>query len=90
VHPDTLITGWSLSYIDNADTAIVAATLMSNTPQAVLSLLYITLNGLVTSMFLAKEWSSYALNRKALRVSKPTSPQRRTYFFSYLTAWLCR
>ena len=80
VHPDTLITGWSLSYINNADTAIVAATLIANTPQLVLSFLYVTLNGLVTSMFVAREWSSYMLKRKALRVSKPTSPQRRTYF----------
>jgi hypothetical protein len=62
MHPDTLLTGWSLSYIQDADTAIVAATLITNTPQVILSFLYITLNGLVTSMFLAREWSSYALN----------------------------
>ena len=80
VHPDTLITGWSLSYINSADTAIVAATLIANTPQVILSFLYLTLNGLVTSMFVGREWSSYALHRKALRVSKPAGPQRRTYF----------
>jgi len=80
VHPSTLITGWSLSKIHDADTAIVAATLIANTPQLVLSFLYMTLNGLVTSMFLAQEWSGYAVSRKGLRVSKPSSPQRRTYF----------
>lgn len=80
VHPYTLITGWSLSQIYNADTAIVAATLIANTPQLVLSFLYLTLNGLVTSMFLAQEWSGYAVSRKGLRVSKPSSRQRRTYF----------
>jgi hypothetical protein len=80
VHPDTLINGWSLSSIQNADAAIVAATLIANTPQLILSFLYITLNGLVTSMFVAREWSSYALTRKALRVSSPTGAQRGTYF----------
>jgi hypothetical protein len=80
MHPDTLLTGWSLSYIQDADTAIVAATLITNTPQVILSFLYITLNGLVTSMFLTREWSSCALKRKALRASKPADLQRRTYF----------
>jgi hypothetical protein len=66
VHLDTLVTSWSLSYIQNVDAAIVAATLIANTPQITLSFLYITLNGLVLSMFLTRERSSYVLKRKAL------------------------
>lgn len=80
VSPATLITGWSLSRIKNANTAIVAATLIANLPQAILSFLYLALNGIITSMFLAAEWASYSVARKTLRVSKPTRPERRTYF----------
>jgi hypothetical protein len=80
VHPGTLVTNWSLSYIHNADAAIVAATLIANTSQVVLSFLYVTVNGLVTSMFVAQEWSSYALTTKALHVSNPKRTQRGTYF----------
>lgn len=80
VHPGTLVANWSLSYIHNADAAIVPATLIANTSQVVLSFLYVTVNGLVTSMFVAPEWSSYALTRKALRVSNPKRTQRGTYF----------
>jgi hypothetical protein len=59
VHPVTLVTNWSFSYIHNADAAIVAATLIANTSQVVLSFLYVTFNRLVTSMFAAQEWSIY-------------------------------
>jgi hypothetical protein len=58
----------------------VAATLIANTPQVILSFLYTTLNGLITSMFLAREWSSYGLEWKTLTASKPAGLQRRTYF----------
>ena len=82
VTPQTLITGWTLTAMANADTAIVSATLIANLPQVVLSFLYITLNGIVTSMFVAREWSSYGTQTKGLRVSRPTHPQRRTYFLA--------
>ena len=55
--------------------------LIANSGQAVLSFLYFTCNGLLTTMFLSHEWSSYAIQRKGLRVSsKPHGQQRSTYF----------
>lgn len=64
----------------SGDKAIVATVLIANLPQALLSNIYVIINSLVTSMSLAAEWSRYALQRRALRVSNPTSEQRSTYF----------
>lgn len=54
--------------------------LVANLPQALLSFLYLTYNGLFTSMLLAEEWSGYADQRKTLRVSNPVGKQRSTYW----------
>merc|ERR1711981_143363 len=55
--------------------------LIANAGQTVLSFLYFSCNGLLTSMLLAHEWSGYALTRKGLRVSgRPQGDQRSTYF----------
>lgn len=80
VHPQALISGWSISYLGSAEEQIMASTLIANLPQALLSLIYLTLNGLCTSMFLAEEWNRFGLHRKALRVSTPKLGQRKTYF----------
>ena len=63
---------------------IVWTTLIANTPQLVLTILYFTVNSLVTSMLLSREWRSYLTNRKSLRVSSPKqgSKQRTTYWLS--------
>jgi hypothetical protein len=60
---------------------ILANVLIANSPQVILSILYFTGNGLLTSMLLSHEWSSYAHKRKALRVScRPEGQQRSSYF----------
>ncbi|KAF2163976.1 hypothetical protein M409DRAFT_68213 [Zasmidium cellare ATCC 36951] len=59
---------------------LVAAILLANCPQAIVSFLYLLYNGLLTSMLLAKEWSQYALTRKSLRVTSPHGSQRSTYY----------
>ena len=53
--------------------------LLANSPQALLSFLFLTYNGLYTCMLLANEWSDYAHERKPLRVTDPVGEQRSTY-----------
>lgn len=76
--PYTLITRWALPA--SGDAAIVATVLIANLPQALLSILYFIINGLITNLSLAEEWSRYARKRAALRVSRPHGSQRSTYF----------
>ena len=58
---------------------VVLTVLIANSPQIVLSFLYFALNGIFTCMLLAKEWSSYASQKRFLRVTTPTGRQRSTY-----------
>jgi hypothetical protein len=62
--------------------SIMRAVLTANSPQVVLSYLYIAFNALYTSMLAEKEWTSYATKRKALRVSSPQGCQRSTYWLN--------
>lgn len=59
---------------------IIASVLLANTPQALLSFLFLTYNGLLSSMLLMEEWTGFANERKALRVSWPTGMQRSSYW----------
>lgn len=80
VHASALITGWSFDKIKDPSQQILAAILIANLPQAILSFLYLNLNGLLTSMWVADEWSRFAKERKTLRVSTPKAGQRSTHF----------
>lgn len=62
--------------------SLMGTILLANSPQAVLSYLYLSFNTLYTNMFVGREWASYSLYRKALRVSSPRAQQRSTYFLS--------
>ena len=53
--------------------------LVANSPQPLLSFLFLTYNSLYTCMLLTQEWFSYAHQRKALRVTNPRGDQRSTY-----------
>lgn len=59
----------------------------SNSPQFLLSLLYFALNRICTSMQFEREWNSYAFTRKGLRVTRPRSEQRSTYFLQLPYRW---
>ena len=59
---------------------LVQTVLLANSPQVLLSFLYLLYNNLFTSMLLAKEWTGYAHQRKGLRVTNPKGLQRSTYF----------
>jgi hypothetical protein len=54
--------------------------LLANIPQLLLSVSYFFFNGICTAMTAAREWNSFAMYKKALRVSKPSGAQRDTYF----------
>lgn len=61
------------------DSGQLAAVLIANSPQLVLSFLFLTYNGLFTCMLLASEFSDYGHERKTLRVTNPRAFQRSTY-----------
>lgn len=64
----------------HADPLVIA--LLVNTPQVVLSTIYLVWNNLFTRMLLSVEYNDFASERKALRVSSPQRDQRSTYFLS--------
>ncbi|EOD51686.1 hypothetical protein UCRNP2_1525 [Neofusicoccum parvum UCRNP2] len=78
ITPYTLITNWAIP--THGDGAVVGAVLVANLPQLLLSLLYLVLNSVVTSMAVAAEWGGHAGRRRALRVSVPRGRQRSSYF----------
>ena len=53
---------------------------VANTPQLLISMLYLLYNDLFTRMQLAKEWLSYGKQHKSLRVTNPIGEQRSTRF----------
>jgi hypothetical protein len=60
---------------------LITNAMIANSPQVILSWVYFSYNGLLTLLALAREWESYALHRKGLRVSGvPQGKQRSTYF----------
>ena len=65
---------------ESAQGALLLNILISNSPQLILSFLYLTYNGLFTSMLLSKEWSGFANHRKNLRITSPKGQQRSTYW----------
>ena len=67
------------SYEENSH-HILTSSLLANTPQLVLSVLYLIYNSLFTSMLTAQEWNRYTRHRKALRVTSPVGEQRTTYW----------
>lgn len=61
--------------------SLASNVLVANAAQPLLSFLYFSYNGLFTCMLLGYEWSTYAHNKKGLRVSRAASgSQRSTYF----------
>jgi hypothetical protein len=60
---------------------------LANAPQLLLSMCYLTFNGLCTNMALSYEWNQFAVHRKGLRVTKPEGEQRSTYFLQIPFKW---
>ncbi|KAK4499429.1 hypothetical protein PRZ48_009943 [Zasmidium cellare] len=59
---------------------IMYGVLLANTPQLLASFLYVVSNSLLTTLLLGKEWSDFARQRKALRVTTRRGAQRSTYW----------
>lgn len=64
----------------NLETSLLGGVLLANTPQALLSYMYLAFNALYTTMFVSAEWSRFAVQRKTLRVTAPVGQQRVTYW----------
>ncbi|KIK55865.1 hypothetical protein GYMLUDRAFT_133530, partial [Collybiopsis luxurians FD-317 M1] len=77
-HAQTIIRDWAIP--TQGYGGLIASVLVANSPQVILSMIYIVFNSLCTTLFLALEWSSYSNSRKPLRVSNPCGEQRSTYF----------
>ena len=60
----------------------LSMSVVANIPQLVISVLHLNYNSLFTCMLMEKEWSDFAHERKALRVSSPMKGQRSSYFLS--------
>ncbi|KIK53477.1 hypothetical protein GYMLUDRAFT_178990 [Collybiopsis luxurians FD-317 M1] len=82
-HSETIIKTWGVP--SQGYGALLAAVLISNSPQLILSMIYLVFNSFCTTLFLALEWSSFAHSRKPLRVSNPRGEQRSTYFLQIPT-----
>lgn len=65
--------------------------LIGNTPQLVISYLYLALNNIMSTMLAMAEWCNYAVGglQKGLRVSSPegNTAQRSSYFLSVPYKW---
>jgi hypothetical protein len=66
----------------NFSISVFSGVLLANIPQALLSYLYLAYNALYTNLFVAREFSSYMHERKALRVTQPQGDQRDTYWLN--------
>ncbi|CAI6336339.1 unnamed protein product [Periconia digitata] len=77
VNPDSLI-DIDLPYAES----IIPYILLANTPQAIITLIFLTYNGQFTAMLTQLEFSNYAIKRAPLRVTLPSPSQRSTYFLS--------
>jgi hypothetical protein len=80
INPWTYITVWKLPQAGKV--AIVWMVIMANLPQLLMSLLYLMINGVMTSMCLADEWSQHSYQWRTLRVSStsPSGQQRSSHF----------
>lgn len=67
-------------------TGIIGNIVIANTPQLLISLMYVLYNDLFTRIHLAAQWSRFSKERKPLRVLSPrkdhSNMQRRDYFLS--------
>ncbi|XEV01153.1 hypothetical protein FSHL1_006440 [Fusarium sambucinum] len=59
--------------------SLVPMTMVANLPQLILSICYITYNGLFTRMLAELEWTKYSIEYRALRVTEPKGEQNSTY-----------
>ena len=70
-------------FLGSTDGSLIGNILKANAGQAAFSAVYFLYNGVITIMFMAKEWGDFSLHAKGLRVSyNPKGRQRSSYFLS--------
>lgn len=60
--------------------SLMGSVLIANLPQLFCSYIFLGFNYILTSMCVGREWMSYSLHRKMLRVTNPKGAQRSTFF----------
>ncbi|KAH8668084.1 hypothetical protein BGZ60DRAFT_43297 [Tricladium varicosporioides] len=65
----------------------VTMAILANIPQVFLALIYLQYMGIITSMFLARDWSTFAFKPQTLMVSTPSGKQRGTWLLSAPLSW---
>lgn len=68
----------SRTLIDSDMGNLIGPVVVANSPQVVLSAIYLLYNGLFTGMHLAREYSDYEVQRKGLRATTPPGAQHST------------
>jgi hypothetical protein len=71
-----------LNIVGNYKSPLISMALLTNSPQVLLSDLYLFYNGIFTRMLLEREWTSLGVKRQALRVSNQKVKQFSTHFLS--------
>lgn len=64
------------------DRSLYSNIFFANMWQMIISILYLTFNGLLSCFLFSDEWAGYHKTRKTLRVSFPEGIQRSSYFIS--------
>jgi hypothetical protein len=62
------------------DATLFSNIILVNTPQVLISFVYLFYNNAVTGMLAAREYGNYASKRKPLRTTRPVGQQRSTYW----------
>lgn len=68
-------------------TKVITLTIIANIPQVILSIIYMVYMGIITTMFLAADWTTFAFRPQTLMVSSPAGTQRGTWMFGAPIGW---
>jgi hypothetical protein len=66
---------------DNGSSAVLMA-ILANLPQVILAGIYVVYLGIMSSMFIAADWSTFAFKKQTLMVSSPVGKQRGSWLLS--------
>jgi len=74
-------------YDNMADRDVIVMAIIANIPQIFLAAAYLLYMGIMTTMFLAADWSAFAFRPQSLMVSTPVGKQRDTWMFGAPPIW---
>ncbi|KAH7408859.1 hypothetical protein BKA64DRAFT_693057 [Cadophora sp. MPI-SDFR-AT-0126] len=76
----------ALTFVGN-EIGTIHLALIANSPQLILSIIYMLYMGITSSMFLAADWSNFAFRPQTLLVSSRRGRQRGTWLFGAPIKW---